>query len=95
MRTGTVALLGHLRGAVTPCSGDDLEAVLGERPHKQGRENALGADALGQFLQGRFLEDAARVGLRFIQRESETLRYSVALMTWVSMMVCSFRAVEG
>ena len=29
------------------------------------------------------------------KRERGTLRYSVALMTWVSMMVCSFRAVEG
>src|SRR5579883_1268146 len=38
-----------------------------------------------------------RRGLVFdsLSRESETLRYSVALMTWVSMMVCSFRAVEG
>ena len=68
MRTGTVSDFGHLRGAVTPCSGDDLEAVLGERPHKQGRENALGADGLGQFLQGDFLEGAARVGLRLIQQ---------------------------
>src|SRR6185437_13961171 len=38
-----------------------------------------------------------RRGLVFdsFKRASETLRYSVALMTWVSMMVCSFRAVEG
>ena len=54
--------LGHLRGAVTPRSGDDLEALLGEWPHKQGRKNPLGADAVGQFLQGCILEDVARVG---------------------------------
>ena len=54
---------GHLRGAETPRSGDDLEARSRERPHQQGRENALGADAFGQFLQGVVLEDAARVGL--------------------------------
>jgi hypothetical protein len=38
---------GHLRGAISPCSGYDFEAVLGEWPHQQRRENALGADALG------------------------------------------------
>ena len=37
--------LGDLRGAKSPCSGDDLETLLGERPHKQRRENPLAADA--------------------------------------------------
>ena len=57
-------LLGvpHLRGAVAPRSGDDLEALPVQRPHKQGRENPLCADAVGQFLQGCILEDMARVG---------------------------------
>ena len=59
---------GHLRGAVTPCSGDNLETVLGERPDKQGRENALGTDGFRQFLQSGFLEGAAGVGLRLIQQ---------------------------
>ena len=43
---------GHLRGAVTPCSSDDLEAVLGEWPNKQRREYALATDGRGEFLQG-------------------------------------------
>ena len=30
--------------------------------HKQGRENALAADTLGQFFKGRILKDSARVG---------------------------------
>ena len=62
MRTGTVGGFGHLRGAIASGSGDNLEALVGERPHKQGRENALAADALGQFLEGGILKDAARVG---------------------------------
>ena len=63
---------GHLRGAVTPRSEDDLKALFAHRPHKQGRKNALGADALGQFLQGIILEGAARVGLGFSeQRERQ------------------------
>jgi hypothetical protein len=41
--------LGHLRGTIPPRPRDDLEAILGERPDQQGRENALGADTLGQF----------------------------------------------
>jgi len=64
--------VGHLRGAVTPRSGHDLEAALIQRPHKQGRKNALGADAFGQLLQALFLEDAARVGAGFgEQRERQ------------------------
>jgi hypothetical protein len=31
----------HLRGTIPPRSRDNLETVLGERPDKQGRENAL------------------------------------------------------
>jgi hypothetical protein len=32
---------------VTPRSGNDLKAALIQRPHKQGRENTLAADAFG------------------------------------------------
>jgi hypothetical protein len=39
--------LGHLRGAVTPCTKNNLEAALTGRPHKQGRENALATDGFG------------------------------------------------
>jgi hypothetical protein len=40
--------LGDLRGAKSPCSGDDLETLLlAERPHKQRREDPLAADAVG------------------------------------------------
>ena len=53
---------GNLRGAVTPCAEDDLEAALTGRPHQQGRENALAADGFGQFLQGVLLEETAWVG---------------------------------
>jgi hypothetical protein len=53
---------GKLRGAVTPCAEDDLEATLTGRPHQQGRENALAADGCGQLVQGVLLEDAAGVG---------------------------------
>jgi hypothetical protein len=70
MRTGTAGGFGHLRRAVTSCSSDDLEAVLGQWPHEQRRENALGTDRFCQFLQGGFLKGAARVGLGFTQ-ESE------------------------
>ena len=52
----------HLRGAVTPRSCNDLEALLVQRSHKQGRENPLCADTVCQFLQGCILEDMARVG---------------------------------
>ena len=44
--------LGKLGGAVASGSGDNLEAALGQWPHKQGRENALAADACGQFIEG-------------------------------------------
>jgi hypothetical protein len=53
---------GHSRAAVTPCAEDDLEALFGEMPYQQGRENALAEDALGQFFQGIVLEGAAGVG---------------------------------
>jgi hypothetical protein len=39
--------LGHLCGTISPGSGDDLEAVLSERPYQQRRKDSLGADALG------------------------------------------------
>jgi len=44
--------VGKLGGAVASGSGDNLEAALGQWPHKQGRENALAADACGQFIEG-------------------------------------------
>ena len=65
--------LGHLRGTIAPCSCDDLEAVLGEWTDKQWRENALGTDTLGKFLQRSVLEDAARVGLRFAQQQERNV----------------------
>jgi hypothetical protein len=36
--------LGQERGAVTPRSGNDLEAMVGNRPDEQGRQDALTAD---------------------------------------------------
>ena len=60
-------LFGHLRGAITPRTGYDLKAVLGEGPNKQGRKNALAADARCEFLKGRLVKDAAGVGLRFVE----------------------------
>ncbi len=42
--------LGHLRGTITPRSGDDLEALLSDGTHKQGREHSLSANAVGQAL---------------------------------------------
>jgi hypothetical protein len=58
---------GHLRGAVTPCSGDDLKPVLCERTHQQRRENALALNTLGQLLQSHRLKGSARIGSGFIQ----------------------------
>jgi hypothetical protein len=41
---------GHLRGPIASCSGNDLEALLVRRSHKQGRKNALSTNALGKLL---------------------------------------------
>jgi hypothetical protein len=43
---GDGGCFGHLRGAVTPRSGYDLKGLPGGWPDKQGRQYALGADAL-------------------------------------------------
>jgi len=57
----------HLRGAVAPRSGYDLEACFREWANNQGRQHTLAADGCGEFLQGCIVKDAARIGLRFIQ----------------------------
>ena len=59
---------GHLRGAVTPCSSDDLEAILSERTNQQGREYALGTDGRCKFFQGNFFEGAAWIGFGLTQQ---------------------------
>jgi len=41
--------LGDLSGAIASGSSDDLEALPGERPHKQGRQYALDSDGLGKL----------------------------------------------
>jgi hypothetical protein len=46
--------LRNLGGAVASCSGDNLEALVGKRPHKQGRENALAANAFGLLFRRPF-----------------------------------------
>jgi hypothetical protein len=50
----------EIPSAVASCSGDNLEALVGKRPHKQRRENALAADTLGEFLKSNIFEDTAR-----------------------------------
>ena len=55
---------GNLRGAVASCSGDNLEALVGKRPHKQGGQNALAANACCQFLKRGIFKNTARVGGR-------------------------------
>jgi hypothetical protein len=87
--------LGDLRGAKTPCPRDNLEALLGERPNEKRRENALAADAVGQFLKSRIFEDAAGLVFDSLRSESETLRYSVALMIAVSMVLAPFERLKG
>jgi hypothetical protein len=54
--------LGKLGCAITPGSGNDLEALLGDGADKQGRKHSLSADALGKLSKGCILEDAAGVG---------------------------------
>jgi hypothetical protein len=56
-------LFGHLRGAIAPRTSHDLIAVFGEWPDKQGRQNALAADGVGQFFKARLIKRAAWVGL--------------------------------
>jgi hypothetical protein len=55
--------LGHLRGTIPPRPGNNFEAILGERPYQQWRQNALGADTYGEFFESRIFKDAAGVGL--------------------------------
>ena len=55
-----------LRGAITPCSRNDFEMPI-HSPSEKRREDALAADALGQFLQTLVIERLARVGRGFNQ----------------------------
>jgi hypothetical protein len=66
---GDVFEFGQLRRAVAPRPGHDLIGVLADGPHKQGREHSLCADGLGQLVERRFLEAAARVGCRLGEAE--------------------------
>jgi len=54
-------------------SGNNLKTAIIQRTHKQGRENALGADAGGQFLQGHIVKGAARVGLRLGEKRERDI----------------------
>jgi hypothetical protein len=42
--------------------------MVGEWPDKQGRQYALAADGVGEFLEGGIVKDATRVGLGFFER---------------------------
>src|ERR1700745_4009260 len=95
MRTGTVgtSAICAARQCRAPATISKPFSVRGRT--SRGERTPWVADGLGQFLQSDFIKDTARVGLGLThQRESETLRYSMALTICVSMM-CSFRTVEG
>jgi hypothetical protein len=64
---------GHLRGAIPPRTGHDLEAVFGEWPDKQGREHSLAANAGGEFSKTNIVKDAAGIGLRFVEQSERKL----------------------
>jgi len=64
---GRVIESGPLRSAVASGPGDDLVGMFAERTNEQGREDALGADALAQFGQRVLIEAAAGVQRRFDQ----------------------------
>jgi hypothetical protein len=55
--------IGPLRRAPTPLSGDDLifAGRAGRRPHQDGLQNAVLRDRLGELLQFRLVEMAARL----------------------------------
>ena len=55
--------LGHLRSAITPRSGHDLKAMFGEGTYQQGREKALGADALRVLFRRPFCGRTSRMAL--------------------------------
>ena len=51
---------GHLRGAISPGSGYDLKALVGERPHEQG-ERTPWLRMLSAFcVLGRFVAEGAK-----------------------------------
>jgi hypothetical protein len=89
--------LGKMRGAVAARSGNDLKAVFGDGPDEQGRQNALAADGVGQFLEGGIVKDAARVGLGFFERSEwhiavfsgNLIRHGCSLLLsgWKAVMV--------
>jgi hypothetical protein len=64
---------GHLRGAVTPRTGHDLEAVFREWPDKQRREHSLTANAGGEFSKTNIVKDTAGIGLRFVEQSERKL----------------------
>ncbi|MEI9980291.1 MAG: TonB-dependent receptor [Edaphobacter sp.] len=49
-------------------NNEAADLAFGTLGYQQGRENALRPNGGCQFLQGRILEDAARVGLRLVQQ---------------------------
>ena len=53
--------LGELRGSPTAFSGDDLIASVGHLAQRNRLDDADLSDALGEFLQGRFVELATRL----------------------------------
>jgi hypothetical protein len=59
---------GDLRSAKTSRPSDYLETLFGEWPNEKRREDALTADAVSQFLEGRIFEDAAPIGLRLVEK---------------------------
>src|SRR6185312_7186948 len=95
MRTGTVgtSAICAARYRRAPATISKPFSVRG-RTSKGERTPWLRMDSANSF---KAISSKVWRGLVFdsFKRASETLRYSVALMTWVSMMVCSFRAVEG
>ena len=75
--------LGHLRSAVTPRSGHDLKAMFGEGTYEQGRENALGADALCLPSKQGLVVDS-------VSMERGRSRYSAARVMEVLMVMAPF-----
>jgi hypothetical protein len=59
---------GHLRGAIPPRSGHDLEAVFSQWPDEQGRKHTLAANAGGKFSKTNLVKDATGIGLRFVEQ---------------------------
>jgi hypothetical protein len=82
--------LGYLCGAIASCAEDDLEAPLTDRPHQQGRKNALSADGFG--LSFKAFSSKMRRGLVVdsVSIASGKSRYSVALTIAVFMVMAPF-----